>query len=168
MKKLLVTLALSLFSISSIADSGLYGGVGFSSISLDGTDVDFDAYIFILGYKVNSMLSIEGRYIDVPNAEPGDGVQLDLDDVYSAYVMVTLPMSDKVNPYFMAGATHARATVAEYSYYDESVEISDSYTASSYGMGLKYDISSTFTVRAEFSQLIDDVSQTGIYVTGKF
>lgn len=180
MKKLLSTslvLAACSFSMASWAgsDSGLYlgGSVGQSSVESDfGGSVNFNeddtGYKVLLGYNVGLLplldLGVEADYRDFGTFKSGDVVKVDV-VAYDVFGVVGL----NFGPLGLFGKVGYSNTDADAVI--EDIKTSDSDSATTYGVGAKFQIGS-LALRAEYETFdidgLDDVNMVSVGATITF
>jgi opacity protein-like surface antigen len=150
-----IVLTVLLLTLSSLSMAGGYIGASYTGIQSDITDhtgVNLRA-----GYAFNDVVSMEGRYMVNTSEESYDGVNVELDPVYGAYVILALPLTDSVSPYVVAGYTYGEAK-ASYGGYSETADES----SSSIGIGIRSELTENWTANAEYLQAFDDIDMISI------
>lgn len=130
---------------------GGYAGAHYTII--DGGVVDFTGVTFRGGYSFNDFVSMEGRYTMPTGGRKVHGVKYELDYVIGAYLVLTLPITDEFNPYFIVGHSENSITSST----DRSRTFKDQSTST--GFGVKYQIRENWTADAEYLQSFNDIDQ---------
>lgn len=115
-------------------------GVGdFRGVDVSGTCF----YKGLVGARVSYMIGSED--------ETYQGVRLDLEEMYSADLIINLPLTDSFYPYLTAGNTWVEAKASAYG---QSVTVKDDFTT--YGAGLHYDVREAVGVEVEYKNIDGD------------
>jgi len=125
--------------------------IGTSVFSLDTQVGDFRGvnvsgscfYKGLVGARVSYMVGSED--------ETYQGVRLDLEEMYSADLIINLPLTDSFYPYLTAGNTWVEAQASAYGH---SITVEDDYTT--YGAGLHYDVRESVGVEVEYKNIDGD------------
>jgi opacity protein-like surface antigen len=143
-------------------DPGFYVGGGYSFTTLDSNDVDADADLGVLfvrgGYQLNQYVALEARLGEGVQDDKIDGVKIENDEFYGAYVKVGLPTTTGFYPYGLLGMTHAKIKLSVPGFSDST---SDSDV--SYGVGVDYWFSKQLSGGLEYANFYD---KDGDSITG--
>jgi len=150
-KNLCVVIAVTLTTF--ICGSTAYAdcNIGTSVFNMDTNVGDFRGvdvsgacfYKGLIGARVSYMIGSED--------ETYQGVRLDLEEMYSADLIINLPLTDSFYPYLTAGNTWVEAKASAQGY---SVTIEDDFTT--YGAGLHYDVREAVGVELEYKNIDGD------------
>jgi len=141
--------------------SGGYMGLSATTISTDITD--HNGLILTVGSEMNSFISIEGFALVSSTDDDYQGVNLSIDNLYGVNLIGSIPINDSLSPFISLGYTRAEAT-ASYMGYSESA--SDS--GSSVGVGIKYQLLESWSIKAQYTEYLDDVDGFSIGLTAHF
>ncbi|MDP9141217.1 MAG: porin family protein [Pseudomonadota bacterium] len=143
---------------------GLYlgGGIGYNRIEseeIPNSDDDLSdsqvAYKGIAGIRLGPILAIEGQYIDFGTAEDGDN-RVDATG-WTADAVVTLPLTERINPYGKIGALFWEVDARTFGVTPFSG--SDDGTDMTYGVGVNFGITQSIAMRTEYERFeLDDTS----------
>lgn len=142
---------------------GLYlgGGIGYNRIEseeIPNSDDDFSdsqvAYKGIAGIRLGPVLAIEGQYIDFGTAEDGDN-RIDASG-WTADAVLTLPLTERINPYGKIGALFWEADGRSQGV-TPPIRASEDGTDLTYGVGVNIGITEMIAFRAEYERFaLDD------------
>jgi OOP family OmpA-OmpF porin len=130
----------------------LGGGVGYDRLNGEdftgnGNDVDAKrvTYKGLAGFRLNSIVSLEGQYLDFGTAE--DGGNRVKASGFTGGVVVDAPVFKYVHPYGKAGALHwdADGTFG-------NVRKKDKGTDFTYGVGLRFAVTDSLNLRTEYER----------------
>lgn len=127
--------------------------IGTSIQSLDTSAGDFRSVNITLGYDFTDLFGVRTTYMLTAEDESLDGVKLELTDMFSADLVLTLPLSDSFNPYLFAGRTYVEG---EASYRGYSLGFDEDYTT--YGIGLIFAVRESFSVYGEGRDVDGDLA----------
>ncbi|MDR0779826.1 MAG: outer membrane beta-barrel protein [Pseudomonadales bacterium] len=143
------------------------------SITTTGIDSSDTAWKLQLGYKVNKNFAVEGGYnglgsytgtVTVIGVNVGMKAEL---DAWNAAAVGILPLDDAFSLFAKLGVARLSASVkasaAGYSAAD-----STNATRANYGVGVNWDISQAFALRAEYEKFAADVGMWSIGAAFKF
>lgn len=137
---------------------GLYlgGGIGYNRIEsedIPNSDDDFSdsqvAYKGIAGIRLGPVLAIEGQYIDFGTAEDGDN-RIDASG-WTADAVLTLPLTERINPYGKVGALFWEADGRSQGV-TPPIRASEDGTDLTYGVGVNIGITEMLAFRAEYER----------------
>lgn len=137
---------------------GLYvgGGIGYNRIESDEipnsddelTD-DHVGYKGIAGFRLGPVLSIEGQYIDFGTAEDGDN-EVDASG-WTAGVTLTLPLTERINPYGKLGALFWEVD-GRSAGVTPPLRVNEDGTDFTYGVGVAFGLTESLALRAEYER----------------
>jgi len=146
-----------------VEDNGFYLGLGygFMNVTVDdaitGTnyfDEDFSSVMLQAGYKFNSYFAVEGRYWfgldDVDLGTVGNPDVYDAPDAWGIYAKPMFPVTEDLDIYGLVG--YADVTIEG----NNGTPWSKDFDGFSWGLGLSYDITDSFTVFADYVALADE------------
>lgn len=148
-----------------VEDNGFYLGLGygFMNVTVDdaitGTnnfDEDFSSVMLQAGYKFNSYFAVEGRYWfgldDVTKTSGTYSETVDAPDAWGIYAKPMFPVTEDLDIYGLVGYASADIDYSDSTGYSGS----DNYDGFSWGLGLSYAITDSFTVFADYVALTDE------------
>ena len=142
-----VTLTTFICSTTAYADCN----IGTSVFTID-TDIGDFRGVNVSGacfYK--GLVGARATYMIGSEDETYQGVSVDLETMYSADVIINLPLSDSFYPYLTAGNTWVEAKASANGH---SATLKDDFTT--YGAGLHFDVKESVGVNAEYKNLDGD------------
>ena len=165
MKNVKMLVSASLLSVacaSAVAEP--YVGVNYMDGSLeimDSIDADLPSLVVRAGYNLNDFISAEvrgGFGVGQEDSVAGSGVDFELEDFYSALVVVKAPSHTSVTPYLVAGFTRAEFKAS--SNWGNDTETENDFT---YGIGADVELTETIALNAEWISYISkgDVEFSG-------
>ncbi len=137
---------------------GLYlgGGIGYNRIEsedIPNSDDDLSdsqvAYKGIAGIRLGTILAIEGQYIDFGTAEDGDN-RIDASG-WTADAVLTLPLTERINPYGKIGALFWEADGRSQGV-TPPISSNEDGTDLTYGVGVNFGITEMIALRAEYER----------------
>ena len=165
-KALISTVALGLasaFVTSAHAEGQFYagGGVAVLESSADGgqDDLTFKEVYGRLGMMFGDYFSGEARVgFGFSGDSVGGNVDVDIDNFYGAYVRAGAPVAESFYPYVVLGYTRLETSISGY-----GVDVSDSDSDISYGLGFDLSSSDSLTFNVEYMKFYDE---DGVEVDG--
>ena len=154
-------LATVIFMASSAVNAGAYVGTQVATLGDD--DLSFNIVNAVVGYELNDVISVRGRYAVSSNDDKLDGVKVELDKAYGADLIISIPSDNGLNPYFLVGRTNIEVT-GSYGSYSESED--DGFTT--LGAGLNYQINEVAMLSVEYLHMENDVESLGAGVSLRF
>ena len=151
----------SMLVLTSMVNAGAYVGTQVATIGDD--DLSFNIVNAVVGYEVNDVISVRGRYAVSSNDDKLDGVKVELDKAYGADLIISIPSDNGLNPYFLVGRTNIEVT-GSYGSYSESAD--DGFTT--LGAGLSYQINEVAMLSVEYLHMENDVESLGAGVSLRF
>ena len=150
---IILTACLCFFMAEKVVAEGGYAGI--SGLYVDGPQTNHTAVQALGGYQFNAILAIEGRWSLSSSEEGYRGSDVEIDSMWGAYFVFSLPLFDNWEPYALFG--HSRAEFdSDYGDYSKDSQ------STSIGFGVKYLIREAWTIRAEYTKLFNDVDAFGI------
>lgn len=151
---LLSSLLLAPCAFAGGSDTGFYVGGGYTGATIDSNDVNKDADVGVLfgrgGYQINQNIAVEARLGTGVEDDRIDGVKIEADDFYGAYVKAGLPTSSGLYPYVLLGMTHAKIKLS-----GPGGHASDSSSDLSYGLGVDYWFNKQISAGLEYAKFYD-------------
>lgn len=168
MRKWLSCAILGLLPVITHAAGFAAADLVFSNVEPDGTDSDVDltAAQFRFGSWLNSegTLGFEFRAALGMDDDSLNGVDIEIDRYYGAYLRGQFPNSMQVRPYGILGLTRIETT--------ESPGGSENYSDVSLGLGADMSLNRNMFVSLEYLRVIDrsgdEVSNLGLGIGGRF
>ena len=150
---IIIGLAAMMFLLAGNAKGDGYAGI--SGLYVDGPQTNHTAVQALGGYQFNAILAIEGRWSLSSSEEGYRGSDVEIDSMWGAYFVFSLPLFDNWEPYALFG--HSRAEFdSDYGDYSKDSQ------STSIGFGVKYNLREAWTIRAEYTKLFNDVDAFGI------
>ena len=137
------------FTANSAYSGDLY--IEPSVFTLDTKVGDFRGVNITGGANINEYIGLRGTYMIGAEDETYQGVNLSIEQMYSAELVLTLPVTDSFSVYGVGGRTWIEA---EASYGGYSVTAKGD--ATSYGLGLKFAVRESFSVFGEVKEIDGD------------
>lgn len=152
---LAASMALSAAAMADgMTSQGFYVGGGYADteVELDGFGSDADVGVLFArgGYQLNQNVAFEARLGLITEDDKVNGWNVDIDEIYGAYLKAGLPTQIGLYPYVLLGLTHADVEVR-----NRGVSASDSDTDISYGIGADYWFNSQVSAGLEFTHYYD-------------
>lgn len=165
LKKIAVATAITLASIGAAQAQGMYAGVGYSQLTVDGSGVTIKPtqVLFKLGYSFDKTWAVEGRIGAGGASDSYQNVDFKIDSLTAIYAKGTLPLSDQFGVYgllgYNGGTLKANAG---------SRSLSESKDGSSYGVGAEFNVTKNIGLSAEWVRHFSDTTSLGFGVNYKF
>ena len=154
-------------------DKGVYIGLGYSHLTLDGDweimsykgeveyykgEIDYHSLLLEVGYKFNPYIAVEANYIISISESYKDGPGGELDEsVFGLYVKPMYPIAPEMDIYAMFG--YALTNI------DDSQNINNIDEGSfSWGAGASYQVTEEFAISAEYLRFYDDILNNTDYM----
>ena len=145
MKSILTILLLTCVGIN-VAQADC--NIGSSVFTLDTSVGDFRGVNASAGCFYQGLVGVRGTYMIGAEDETVNGVKVDIDKMYSADIIVNLPLSDSFYPYLTAGNTWVTVKASANGH---AATAKEDFTT--YGAGLHYDIRESVGCNAEYKDM---------------
>ena len=157
---LIISLFLLLFPFSTTTNATeagkSYAGAQYSFITYTENDIpDFNptALVFRGGYKLNKNFAIEARFGFGLGSDSqtisGINLDLEIDNLYGAYAVGYLPVSEKLDVYGIFGVTKGKLT-ATASLGSLSASVTGDDSDISYGVGVDFNVTPKIAINLEY------------------
>ena len=158
-KTIMIVAVLGIFTAPiAVADPNF----GITVYNIDTDVADFRGINLDVGYEFTDLIGVRASYMIGSEDEVVEGVNIEIEDMYSFDAILSLPLSDNFIPYFTIGKLYVDLK-ADYMGYSESA--SDDFTT--YGAGIKYNIREAVSFSGELKNIDGDL-MTMLTLTSHF
>ena len=143
------------------ADKGFYVGGGYTKVSDKeygvSNEADLGAVFLRGGYQLNPNLSVEARYYGGVSDDKIEGVKIELEQMYGAYLKVGLPTLNRLYPYMLVGYTDTKFKASV-----PGDSVTDKRGGASFGLGMDVYITHNISADVEYTEFYNKQSDARI------